>query len=188
MHFLFGTPIEPVRTMRLSARFIELPKGRKGIFIMPFQSSCFVKIAVGLIDIERRVKGEIQIQQPFHHGIPLFRTLFGSLFPEFSGFFKAVLLIGIIIIERIILYGIFLKQCLRKTIPMFHAGQPCFCRVHHIPPGYIHLGMVHARAKAQLFIFSQSCIHDGWSSPKELDAIGPFFSIFPDPVYRQLRS
>ena len=148
---------------------------------MPFGTAGAHEVPVGFIYIKGGVEGEVQVQEFLHHLIPMFRIGWGSLFPESSGLFEAVLLVGVVVVGRVILNGAVVEQGLGESVPVFHGGEAGAGGVEHVPAGYVHLGVVAARAQPEFFILLEGGSHDIRGGTKEFDPVGSALLVVAHP-------
>src|SRR2546421_5528599 len=99
-----------------------------------------------------------------------------------------MLLVSIIVVERIILNRFVYQHRLRQTIPMLHRCEPCLCRLHHIPAGYIHLRVMTCRTQTNFLVFAKGSVHDFRSSTEELYPICSVGLVFVHPRACLVRS
>src|SRR5690242_10292231 len=103
-YFIFRRPIKPVRTVVGAAGRVMTPHRRERVLLVPLRSPRAHQVAVGFVNGEGRVDGEVELDQLIADRIPLLAPRFGRLQPEAAGIAEPVLLIRIVVAEREVLY------------------------------------------------------------------------------------
>ena len=120
LHFVGGRPVEPVRAVRGAAGLIKLPERRQRVLVVPLGPNCAHEIAARLVDVQRRIDVEVQLDQLIDRRVPLVALRRRGLLPQSSGLSESVLLVVVVVVARIILKCPVGEEGLRQAVPMFH--------------------------------------------------------------------
>src|SRR6266508_67272 len=131
-------PVEPVGSVGFAARLIEFPKRRQRVAVVPLGPHRAHQVAAGLVDGERRVDSEVELDKFVHHLVPLLAARRRGLFPQSPGLAEAVLLVVIVVIERKVLHDAVGEERFWQAVPMLH-------RTHAHPRGLNDVGSNDAR-------------------------------------------
>src|SRR5690606_25667931 len=115
-------PVEPVGAVRLAARLVELPERRNGVALMPVGVAGAHDVAVGLVDRERRIEHEAELEQLLHHRVPTVAAGLCGLLPQASRAREAMVLGVVVVIGGIVLDRAIIEARLRQTVPVREAA------------------------------------------------------------------
>ena len=175
LDLVLGRPAIPVGAVSAALRREVVPHRLPGVLLVPVGLPRAHQVAIGVVDREGRHEREVEREEFLQHLVPFGRAGLGALLEHLSGDREAEIFVVVVVVEREVLDHAILEQGFGQSVVMLGAREPPARRGERVHAGDGHLGVMAARAEAELGAFVERRFHDGGRRAEEFYAVGAAF-------------